>query len=185
MALLAIAIGAGLGALAATRPWLEVRAGTARQSLDGGKVTSGLALALALLALLGVLLLLTLRGVGRWVLSALLAVIGLGSVLVAVLRREPSRATLQALVDQVALTDGWTTAWTPWPWISMVAGLLVVLGAVLALATLRHWPRRPDRYQRAPRPGSDDPWRALDAGEDPTDDATQDPITHTSNERTE
>lgn len=181
IALLAIALGAGLGALAATRPWLELHAGAANQSLDGGAVTSGLALPLALLALLGCLLLLTLRGLGRWLLSGLLALIGIGSVLVALLRREPSRETLQAMVDQVALTDDWSTAWTPWPWLSLVAGLLVLLGAVLALATLRHWPRRPDRYQRTPSAGSEDPWRALDAGEDPT----VDPITNPSKERTE
>ena len=71
--------------------------------------------------------------------------------------------------------DQFVLAGTGWPWLYLVAGLLVVGGAVLVWLGCPRWPRRGTRYERTTDVDAtvvaDDPasaWRALDAGVDPT-----------------
>jgi Tryptophan-associated transmembrane protein (Trp_oprn_chp) len=94
------------------------------------------------------------------------------------LRLRPSADAVRTQVRTVSLSDQFSLAATPWPWLYGVAGLLVTLAAATTLASAGHWPQRLDRFRRDPDDNGtrrllDDPadaWRALDAGLDPTAD---------------
>jgi hypothetical protein len=84
-------------------------------------------------------------------------------------------------VRTVSLSDQFSLAATPWPWLYAAAGLLVTLAAATTLASAGRWPQRPERFRRGQDDTGterllDDPadaWRALDAGLDPTADLPQ------------
>ncbi len=74
-----------------------------------------------------------------------------------------------------------------WPVVCLVAAAVALAAGVLVLARGRRWPGMARRYDRAPgtaapaaaRPRTDedralDAWRALDRGDDPTDDGPSD-----------
>ena len=74
-----------------------------------------------------------------------------------------------------------------WPWVAIVGSLLVAAGALLVVVTVGSWPRASRRYDEsssgtnaapspagkasaAPTDEADALWKALDRGEDPTDE---------------
>lgn len=154
------------------------------EQLTGSEVAplvpaSGLVLLAAAVALVAV------RGGGR-VLVGLLAAVAGGVLAWSGLR------TLLAGADAVAAgvvgsgTSGGTlttAVHAAWPVLALVAGLLAVAAGLLTVLRGRTWPGMGRRYERtaaaAPaRRQTDedralDAWRALDRGEDPTEESTE------------
>lgn len=159
-------VAGGAAAIASGQVWYR----TAGHGFTGNEIGDGAGEALALAGLAGVAVTLLLGVWGRRIVGALVAVLGVGVLLVAALRRTPTPAQLEQALG-VRDTPG---SQTGWPWVALVAGL--VLAAVGALFVLRahRWRRPSDRFERrAGRPqasvgSSLDAWKALDAGADPT-----------------
>lgn len=172
---LLIVLAVLLAALSAMMPWVRT---PGVEALSGATGTStaqpamqGLAAVLAGVLAAGWLLSLTLPPRGKQVVAVLLALVGVGLVLVAF----TPRADLVA--DLTSHSLGAEPQVTFWPWLSLPAGIVAVLGAAAVLIGAPRWPRSVDRFQRGPvASGVDsdsDPlevWKAMDAGLDPTAD---------------
>lgn len=121
------------------------------------------------------------RRTGRYLVAALLALSGAGTMAAALFGLGDS----SALDEQAARTSGDTSATaaalthTAWPYLAAFGGALLLLAGLLALRYGRLWPAMSGRYERdgTPRPRRprpvdpdrpEDLWRALDRGEDPT-----------------
>ena len=99
------------------------------------------AMGLAMLAALGLSLML--RVTGRRILGALVGLLGIGAGI-------------------AFLANGF--AW--WDVLGVAGALAALLGGVTALLLAHRWPRREGAGSRVEAP---DPWKQLDAGQDPTD----------------
>ncbi|MYY08363.1 TIGR02234 family membrane protein [Streptomyces sp. SID4919] len=184
-ALLLGAAGAAIALLASRQGWTEgtanVPGGDFPLAAKGSEVT-GVPAALAIVGLAALVAVFAVRRAGRVAVSALLALCGAGTVLAAVLgARDPA-----ALDDRAAEVSGDTSATvdalshTVWPYVAAVGGALILLAGLLALRYGRLWPAMSGRYERdgsprrarrAPTVDPDRPedlWKALDRGEDPT-----------------
>jgi uncharacterized membrane protein (TIGR02234 family) len=193
--LAALLLGDGLAFVASAQPWWRASGTGAAVTFNGTEVTGGLAQALAAVTLAGVLLALVLRARGRRVLALLLAATGVGMVVTGALQTAPDADTVRSRVRQISLTDQFALEVTPWVWAYAVAGLLVVLGAVLLWLGAPTWTARVARFDRSPTPVGTpadlnaDPaqaWKELDAGRDPTadpDERPADPDVRTGNQR--
>ncbi len=146
--------GCAFALLSATQPWWS--AGE-RASVTGGQATSGSALALMLAAAAGTFLGGWLRGWSRRLVLALVALLGAGSVAVAI------TATVPALTGST-LGDALTLAATPWRWCYLGGAAAVAVAAVLA----QFAGPPPTRQTSATPDPAMDAWKALDAGDDPT-----------------
>ncbi len=161
-AVLACLAGAGVALLAVTRVWVvevEHRPGLSdlRTEQTGAQAQPWL-IGLALMALAGAGALLATRGTVRRVLGGLLALTGVGLVVGTVL--------------------AWAGADPVWPAVTVVGGLVVAAGGVLAGWYGHTWAAMSSRYERKPEataapevrsvPDSRAFWDALDRGEDPT-----------------
>ena len=172
-------IGAGLGFVAAAQPWWRASGAGAAVTFSGSDATGGLCQALAAVSLAGVLLVLVLQRRGRRVLAVALAATGLGMVATGALQTAPDADAVRNRVRQVSLTDQFALSTSAWPWVYALAGLLVVIGALLLWFGAARWAERSNRFSRSSTPtavGADlneDPnraWKDLDAGRDPTGD---------------
>lgn len=181
-------VAGGLALSAAGRPWATVTAVRPRplppvvDQLTGGEI-SPLVSAMGLLLLAGVVAVFAVRGVGRVVVGAVLAVAGVVLVwsglrpLVAGVH--PTAADLSTPAGS-SVTELHTALSPGWPVVVAVAGVLAVLTGALVVLRGRAWPGMGRRYERpggaagAPaREPTDEErataaWRALDRGEDPT-----------------
>jgi uncharacterized membrane protein (TIGR02234 family) len=187
MTLADLAVGAGLLLLASGRTWSTSVLGggdvpTITVSLSGGDLMAGGAVALLVLA--GIAGLAATRRAGRVVIGLLVVLAGLGVVVVAGDFGTSWGSSLgagdsiQGLVFERAGTEGsMDTSITPWWVAAVVAGLVVMVGGVLAIVTSGTWPEMGRRYERAS--GADAPerdvrprsaWDQLDEGIDPTDE---------------
>ncbi|WP_171169335.1 TIGR02234 family membrane protein [Streptomyces sp. I05A-00742] len=187
-ALFLTAAGAALVLLAGGRTWVE---GTAAGAQDAaleqarGQDITGLPGALAIVGLAALVAVFAVRRAGRLLVAALLALCGAGVVVGSI----TGSSDTGALEDKAARTTGLSSATvehvthTPWPWVALAGGVLLLLAGLLALRYGRDWPAMSGRYERdgTPRPRrprrAPDPerpeeiWKALDRGEDPTGDA--------------
>lgn len=181
------AVGATVVLLAAGQIWAEGTAAVGGGSLpldaQGSDVT-GVPTALAIVGLAALVAVFAVRRAGRLLVSALLALSGAGAALAAFLGASDSTA----LDEKAAKTTGDSSATvdalthTPWPYVTVAGGLLILLAGLLALRYGRLWPAMSGRYERdgTPRPRKaavvdpdrpEDLWKALDRGEDPTREA--------------
>ncbi|MDT0544367.1 MULTISPECIES: TIGR02234 family membrane protein [Streptomyces] len=195
IALLSGALGAALVLLATSRTWAKgtaaVAQGTLPQRANGDDIT-GLPGALAIVGLAALVAVFAVSRLGRYAVSGLLALSGAGIVVSAMLGASDKAALEEKASKATGLADSaiHDVAYTPWPWVAMVGGLLLLLAGVLALGYGRHWPAMSGRYERAGggeshgaaararRGGSaadperpEELWKALDRGEDPTERA--------------
>lgn len=192
---LGLLAGAGLLAvIASAQPWWRAAGAESANSgesvsFSGTEATGGLSQALALVVLAGALLSLVLATRGRRVLAVLLAVAGLGVVVLGGLRLPPSDIAVRTRFRQVSLVEQFVLDATAWPWSYALAGIGVMVGAALLWIFSPRWPTGGRRFERSSR--SDPPsraaaaadpaetWRTLDAGLDPTvvtdDDLPVDP----------
>ena len=175
-ALLPGLLGGALALVTAAQAWWRATGEGVGVTFTGTETTAGLAPALGVVALAGWLLVLVLRTRGRQLVGLLLALTGAGVVVLGVLRMRPSAEAVRTQVRQVSLADQFGLVATGWSYGYAAAGLLVLVGGLLVMATAARWPRRADRFSRsaavaAATTAEDDPaavWRAQDAGLDPT-----------------
>ncbi|MEU9604157.1 TIGR02234 family membrane protein [Streptomyces sp. NPDC048057] len=180
------AAGATVVLLAAGQTWAEggatVPGGTLPVDVDGGEVT-GVPTALAIVGLAALVAVFAVGRKGRLVVSGLLALSGAGATVAALVGAGDSDALEEQAAkytsDTAAAVSGVTH--TPWPYVTAAASLLILLAGLLALRYGKLWPAMSGRYERdgTPRPRKapkvdpdrpEDVWKALDRGEDPTDD---------------
>ncbi|GLF94230.1 TIGR02234 family membrane protein [Streptomyces yaizuensis] len=185
-ALLLGGAGAAVVLLTAGQTWAEgsaaVVGGALPLTADGSEVT-GLPTALAIVSLAALVAVFAVRGSGRILVSALLALCGAGAGIASFAATTGG----DALDDKAATTTGDTAAavagltHTAWPYVSAAGAALLLVAGLIALRHGRHWPAMSGRYERdgSPRDRAravpadperpEELWKALDRGEDPTD----------------
>ncbi|MEU6868189.1 TIGR02234 family membrane protein [Streptomyces sp. NPDC046876] len=183
-ALLLGALGATVVLLASGRVWARGTAAVGGGSLPltaDGRAVTGLPAALAIVGLAALVAVFAVRGKGRLLVSALLALSGLGAAVSAALAAgdrqaldaKAARATADTAAHVGALTH------TAWPYVTAVGAVLILAAGLLALRFGSAWPAMGGRYERdgaarGRRAAAADPdrpedlWKALDRGEDPT-----------------
>lgn len=172
-------VGGALALVGSGQPWWRAIGEGVVLRFSGTQATGGLSQALAIVVLAGTFLMLALRSRGRRVIGALLVLVGVGLALVGGLGLRPRADAISSQVHQVSLTETLQLTATVWPWVFAVSGVLVTAGAVLTMITAGSWPSRSDRFRpgssRSEVPAAQDPaelWKAMDAGVDPTTDAS-------------
>ena len=195
LTLLFAVAGASVALLAAGRTWSrgEVHFQQAVLHVSAtGSQTTGVPSALALVGLASAVAVFAVRGFGRRLLGALLALAGAGVVGVCLTAATGSAALNRRASAAVGLSSATAShvAHTAWPWAGAVGGVLLVLAGVLVITRGRDWPGMSSRYEAPARrrvvgPGAAatagparkrsgreqtpaDVWQALDRGEDPT-----------------
>ena len=176
-----VVVGALLGFLAASRPWalVVVPDPIAGRTLSvNGRAAAGVVPAVALVALAGLVAVLSTRRVGRAVAGLLLVLAGATAAAgSAAVLRTPASAVNQVVTSATGRTgvDGVTAAVTAWPWVGVASGVLIAVGGCLAVLRARSWGGLSARYETSTGEGrplpDDDPgqvWDALSRGEDPT-----------------
>jgi hypothetical protein len=181
--LLLILLAGGLGVLSSTQTWLVVDRADGGEALDvAGNAAVPVLTPLSLTALAVVAALALVGPVLRRVFAAIAVVVG-GLLLVLTLRillQHPLDAVAPALTKATglagdtaltALVHGIAT--TVWPWLALVAWILLLLGGVLALVTAGRWRSGGRRYRTAPTPHEGpvdavESWDELSRGTDPT-----------------
>jgi uncharacterized membrane protein (TIGR02234 family) len=187
--------GAGLAAVAASKPWVSGTSGAfdssaeSSQAITGGAIggasTSPLALALALVVLACWGVLLVTRGRFRRVVSVLglLAALGVAAAVVEAISSLPTK--LGNALMEASGSDAASTSFTAWYAAAAVGAVLSVLPTAAAVRLVPTWPEMGSRYD-APTGGRTaggdssgdgegelpseniDIWKALDEGRDPT-----------------
>ena len=172
--------------LAQTRSWVTTPVlgitGRTTVSADGAGASPG-AGAFALVAAAGALAMLL---AGRWVRQAIAVVLALAGAAITALAVTVLRAPQDAVAAAVAAATGTVGRSAPgaavsaWPVVSGLAGVVILVAAVVALLRSPGWPGPSRRYEREesgtatafPPPQEQDPmdaWDRLSVGEDPTD----------------
>ena len=183
-AVLLCLVGSGLALLSVRRDWIaypasggltihEVRAGVR------GTAVAGLAEALSLVGIAGVVALAATRRLGRVVVGALVALAGAGVVaqvvhlVVAGLGHRLATAGCSGLCLVPAERYDASPSWA-WPVLTVVGGLLMTTGGCLVAARGRRWAALSSSYEApvgrpvAPPATDKGTWDALDRGDDPT-----------------
>lgn len=198
--ILVVLAASGLALLAWTQVWVNAgvgQSGSALQILEvsGSTAAPGVtALALAGLALAGAL---SIAGpVIRVVLGVLEVLLGFSVSLSALLAiTDPAAASAGAVTDATGISGAdsvvdavVTAAVTPWPFVALLAGVVMAGAGIGVLVTARRWPGPTSRYQAvrfesaepagaadadgsgpaAPTTDAVDDWDGLSRGEDPT-----------------
>ena len=173
----ALLAGVGLAAMSGFLPWAHVVEPQVRADVAGTETTGGLAQALALVAAAGILLIIVLGVRGRRVVGGLLGGVGVAMMLTGGLLAEPPPARVTQVADETSLDIEPIVTVSVWPWVYVLAGALLIAGALLTVVHCAHWPVRTRRFDRpdpsSPPIATNDPaelWQALDAGIDPTAD---------------
>ncbi|WP_327237056.1 TIGR02234 family membrane protein [Streptomyces sp. NBC_01317] len=197
VALLLGAAGAAVVLIASGQVWsrgtASVGGGSVPLSADGRDVT-GVPAALAVVGLAALVAVFAVRSGGRLLVSLLLTLSGAGAAATAFLGASDSSALDEKAATTVgdsSATIGDVLTHTAWPYVTAVAGVLILLAGLLSLRYGKQWPAMSGRYERegVPRAGGgsgavrggparpapvvdpdrpEDLWKALDRGEDPT-----------------
>ena len=158
----AIAVGALVALVVATQPRMST-------GLAGERVTGAdtpVAGALSLVALAGVAAVLLVRTRARRAVGALLVAVAVGMVAAYLAPADTLTYTVFAAGDATDVDLGRS----PWAWLGVAGGVVAALGSLAVTARAGRWPEPRRRFEaRAPaRRRTEDPWDALDRGEDPT-----------------
>lgn len=170
-------LGSALALVASAQDWARATVSvgpdlpTVAVEAAGRELAPGAA-GLALVGLAGAVALLVTRGAGRALTGLVLLACGLGigfaSATTGVdldgaLREVAGRAIGHTSADPATVTG------TVWPWLCLLAGLLVAAAGALTTVRGRRWPGMSSRYDApAVTRGHGGQWEALDRGEDPT-----------------
>ncbi|GAB3598800.1 hypothetical protein GCM10027446_29950 [Angustibacter peucedani] len=182
-ALLAL-LGAVLGLLSASRPWVHALVDDpvlGRTTVTAsGRQAAPVVPAVALVALAGGVALLLARTLGRRVAGALLVLAGAAGAAATVSTVRSPSGGVADLVGRALGTVGTRDAQldvTAWPWLALAGAVCVVLAGCLAVLRARVWAAPRTRFE-APvagsveaaeaAPAAADPWDALTRGDDPT-----------------
>ncbi|WP_369137741.1 TIGR02234 family membrane protein [Modestobacter versicolor] len=202
VALLGCALAGGLALSSSSQPWADVtitrRAPLppTAEVLTGGQAAP-LVSACGLLLLAAAVAVIAVRGVGRVVVGVLVTLAG-GVLAWSGLRGATGGLDLDVadVTDAVGLGRAEVTAdpVAGWPVLALLAGVVGVLAGLLVVLRGRRWPAMGRRYERTGTPAQQRPaaaaragrparpetdedrhqaaWKALDRGDDPTDDRT-------------
>ena len=199
LALAAQLVGAGGALLVSTRAWQTIT--TAREGLApdvlpvSGRTLDNAPVALALVALAGVVAILATQRTARRVIGGLVALAGAGlawrsATALPAVSPARARSLVRAKHPRVTLSDSvvpHVTTHAVWGAVSILAALVVVLAGVAIAVFGGRWAAMSARYERpAPAPQQDPEreriiadrsmWNALDRGEDPTSDTETAPV---------
>ncbi len=155
-AALLAAAGAGLILASDSRAWADgTVTSPVRLSVEAsGSSLTSLPYALGLAGLAGAVALFAVRRIGRYLVGAVLATAGLGTV--AVVAANLGKLDGTTLARAAAQTVGTAGAQigdvtnTAWPYVTIVGGVLIALGGILTLARGRSWSGLSNRYEVAP-----------------------------------
>jgi hypothetical protein len=161
-ALGAIAGGALVSLVVAAQPRMST--GLAGERVTG--VDTPIAGALSLVALAGVAAVLLVRNRARQAVGILLIVVSVGIVAAYLAPADALTYTVFAPGNAADVEVGRSV----WAWLGAAGGAVAVLGSLAVAARAGRWPEPRRRFEaRAPgRQRTEDPWDALDRGEDPT-----------------
>lgn len=157
----AVAAGAVLALVAAGRP----RFTTGIPGEQVGGADTPVAAALALVALAGAAAALLVRNRTRRVIGLLLVGVSVG--IFAAFLASPDDVTYSVY----AIADGGSELRrSVWVWLGSLAAAVTTLGALAIALRAGRWPEPRRRFEAraSARQGTEDPWEALDRGEDPT-----------------
>jgi uncharacterized membrane protein (TIGR02234 family) len=174
IAALTALVGAGLLLAAAGQPWahvtLDAGAGAPLQSvdLDGGDLAGSVS-AMGLLGLAGVAASIATRGNLRRAVGLVIDAAGIWAIVATVLGRAGDRVAETAVATAPGSTVA-ASATTAWPWLAVAGGVLLSIGGALTVIGGHRWSGLSRRYEApaAAAHAPDDPWAALDRGDDPT-----------------
>lgn len=180
-------LAGAIGVISSTQPWLLVQFSDGAQqdlAVPGASAIALLApLSLTALALGGAL------SIARVVVRVILGSLGLlvGAVLVMLTGQVVLTVPISAIAGEVAAATGISgeaavaglvsaVTLTAWPWIAVVAALVLVGASVTAIVTARQWADAGRRYRADTRPAraqtgpldAIDSWDDLSRGQDPT-----------------
>ena len=164
-------------------PWIQAHVSSVMSAVDvdvKGTDAAPAVSALALVALAGVLTVRIAGKVLRLVISAIIALAGLGMGIAALTAALNPTDAAMTKVGEATGTNGPGGQYvvTVWPWLTLVLGVATILAAAWLWWSSRSWKTTSRRYertsqhsvQRGENPHADDidAWDSLSEGEDPT-----------------
>ncbi|MBK0421476.1 Trp biosynthesis-associated membrane protein [Leucobacter sp. CSA2] len=183
LTLLLIAVSGGTALLAGSQPWISfvLDGETSPHSATGHVINP--ALSPIAIAIVAAALALTIAGKGfRVVLGVLVTLLGAGVVAMTLTSTSsPLGAVNGTITELTGITDGvdqvMELAMTPWPWVTLAAGVLAGLLGLFVLITGRRWAQGGRKYESGThepgtkptgKPDRISDWDALSDGDDPT-----------------
>lgn len=175
-----IVVEAALVALAWSQTWFLLRLSGVELPVPGS-VAGGALLPLALASLTLVAALALAGPFFRVVLGVLDALLGVCVIVVCIWAlSDPVRASVQVLTDSTGISGEGTLLGmvasapvTPWPFVALVLGIVMVVTGLGIAVTSRAWPTSGAKYSRTrletPDGTAIDDWDALSEGDDPTE----------------
>jgi hypothetical protein len=157
-----IAGGALVALVVATQPRMST-------GLAGERVTGAdtpVAAALSLVALAGVAAVLLVRNRARRAVGALMVAVAVGIVAAYLAPADSLTYTGFSAGDATDVEVGRSA----WAWLGVAGGIVAGLGSLAVTVRTGQWPEPRRRFEAGAsvRQRTDDPWDALDRGEDPT-----------------
>jgi uncharacterized membrane protein (TIGR02234 family) len=181
ISMVAILVEAALVSLAWSQTWFLLRLSGVELPVPGS-VAGGALLPLALASLALVAALALAGPFFRVVLGILDALLGVCVLVVSIWAlSDPVRASLPILIDSTGISGEGTLLGmvasapaTPWPFVALALGVVMVLTGLAVAGTSRAWPTSGAKYSRTRAETADGTaihdWDALSEGDDPTDE---------------
>lgn len=176
--------GALIGLWSATRTWITVDVASSSvqipQIVVDGATAAASVTAVSVVVLAGSLALLIAGKIGRYIIAAICLLAGATVITAGIgALRDPQAVASTAVAEATGLAqNAGEYALTAWPAVAVIAGVLIVLQAVLVLVFAGRWPAKASKYDRQAAKASVEPkdqssrniasWEQLSQGEDPT-----------------
>ena len=176
--------GALIGLWSATRTWITVDVASSSvqipQIVVDGATAAASVTAVSVVVLAGSLALLIAGKVARYIIAAICLLAGATVITAGIgALRDPQAVASTAVAEATGLAqNAGEYALTAWPAVAVIAGVLIVLQAVLVLVFAGRWPAKASKYDRQAAKTSVEPkdqssrniasWEQLSQGEDPT-----------------
>ncbi|MBM7768768.1 Trp biosynthesis-associated membrane protein [Glutamicibacter nicotianae] len=176
--------GALIGLWSATRTWITVDVASSSvqipQIVVDGATAAASVTAVSVVVLAGSLALLIAGKIARYIIAAICLLAGATVITAGIgALRDPQAVASTAVAEATGLAqNAGEYTLTAWPAVAVIAGVLVVLQAVLVLVFAGRWPAKASKYDRQAAKASMEPkdqssrsiasWEQLSQGEDPT-----------------
>ncbi|UTM46959.1 Trp biosynthesis-associated membrane protein [Glutamicibacter mysorens] len=176
--------GALIGLWSATRTWITVDVASSSvqipQIVVDGATAAASVTAVCVVVLAGSLALLIAGKIARYIIAAICLLAGTTVITAGIgALRDPQAVASTAVAEATGLAqNAGEYALTAWPAVAVIAGVLIVLQAVLVLVFAGRWPAKASKYDRQAAKASVEPkdqssrniasWEQLSQGEDPT-----------------
>lgn len=176
--------GALIGLWSATRTWVTVDVASSSvqipQIVVDGATAAASVTAVSVVVLAGSLALLIAGKIARYIIAAICLFAGATVITAGIgALRDPQAVASTAVAEATGLAqNAGEYTLTAWPAVAVIAGVLIVLQAVLVLVFAGRWPAKASKYDRQAAKASVEPkdqssrniasWEQLSQGEDPT-----------------